>query len=82
MDKMNSCINKMKTSEKNIHEIYGYHLGINELRSEVLRLHNKISILEQDKDKKTHLNTLEDLSTLNSMNLNNIISLHKSCIIV
>ena len=75
-------MDKMETSEKNIREIYGYHLGINELRSELLRLHSKISILEQDKDKKSNLHTSKDLSTLNSMNLNNIISLHKSCIVV
>lgn len=73
----------MNNESRTIKELYGYNLGIKDLRNEVIRLRTILDRNSTETENDTSfsiLNTTPSYESKNNTQLNSIMELHKSCI--
>ena len=73
----------MNNESRTIKELYGYNLGIKDLRNEVIRLRTILDRNSTETENDTSfsiLNTTPSYESKNNTQLNSITELHKSCI--
>ena len=73
----------MNNESRTIKELYGYNLGIKDLRNEVIRLRAILDRNSTETENDTSfsiLNTTPSYESKNNTQLNSIMELHKSCI--
>lgn len=73
----------MNNESRTIKELYGYNLGITDLRNEVIRLRTILDRNSTETENDTSfsiLNTTPSYESKNNTQLNSIMELHKSCI--